>query len=118
MEYDRRHPHVKHTLGFAGRGGGNAFYINSIDNTVNHGPGTDRGGKDPEADTNFGRIAEGEDIVYLMQKQPVGKDSKMGFIHEKENYIIIESLTLIKPTKAERFQAQQTFDMQNCPYTY
>ena len=98
MEYDRRYPHLKHTMGFAGRGGGNAFYINTIDNSKNHGPGTDRGGKDPEADTNFGRIIEGEDVVYLMKKQPGGEGSPNGFVKGKENFIEIQSLKLITPT--------------------
>ena len=74
MEYDRRYPHEKNTLGFAGRGGGNAFYINTINNTMNHGPGTDRGGKDPEADTNFGKIIQGANIVEIMKKQPTGAE--------------------------------------------
>ncbi len=43
--YFDSYPHEKYTLGFAGRGGGNAFYINTENNTMTHGPGTDRGGK-------------------------------------------------------------------------
>lgn len=92
MEFDRRYPHVEYTMGFAGRGGGNAFYINIVDNTLNHGPGTDRGGKDPEADTPFGRIVAGHDVVELMKKQK--GTGKMGFVKNNDYIIRIESLRL------------------------
>lgn len=115
MEFDRRYPHVKHTMGFAGRGGGNAFYINTIDNTVSHGPGTDRGGKDPEADSNFGKVIDGNDIIYLMQKQPLGKDkSPMGFVEGKENFIDILSLKVVKPTAEEMNQVRKDFYINSC----
>ena len=31
--------HEKYSFGFAGRGGGNALYINTENNTMTHGPG-------------------------------------------------------------------------------
>lgn len=110
MEYDRRYPHQKHTLGYAGRGGGNAIYINTINNTMNHGPGTDRGGKDPESDTNFGKIISGEEVVYWMQKQPGHKGSKSGFVSGSENMIKILSFTLISPSPLELSSIRSAFD--------
>lgn len=119
MEYDRRYPHAKHTLGFAGRGGGNAFYINTVNNTMNHGPGTDRGGKDPEADTNFGKITKGHQVVNIMQKQPLGdgKPSPNGFVNDERNYIRINSLRLIKPSPGKLKRVRATVDIDDCLHT-
>lgn len=41
-----------------------------------------------------GRIVEGEDVVYLMQKQPGGDKSKNGFVAGRKNFIAIRSLRL------------------------
>ena len=38
QEYHDDYPHHPLTLGYAGRPGGPAFYINLIDNRQNHGP--------------------------------------------------------------------------------
>ena len=54
QEYDARNPHKKWTMGFAGRPGGPAFYISTVDNTRNHGPGSQ--GSKTEADGCFGRV--------------------------------------------------------------
>lgn len=65
---------------------------------MNHGPGTDRGGKDPESDTNFGRIINGgESIVTIMQTQPGHEDSPNGFIKGPENFINIKDIKLVEP---------------------
>ncbi len=91
-----RYPHEKYTLGFAGRGGGNAIYFSTLNNTMTHGPGTDRGGKDPEADSCFGRVlagSGGEHTVWSMQKQPGAKGA--GFVSDNENHIKIVSLKLL-----------------------
>ena len=40
QEYSPRVPHQKYTLGLAGRPGGPDFYVSLVDNTLNHGPGT------------------------------------------------------------------------------
>ena len=38
QEYHPQYPHKLFTLGYAGRPGGPAFYISTMDNTDNHGP--------------------------------------------------------------------------------
>ena len=38
-EYSPEYAHEKYTLGFSGRPGGPAFYINTFDNRIDHGPG-------------------------------------------------------------------------------
>ena len=49
QEYSPHYPHVKYTLGYAGRPSSNgAFYISTMDNARNHGPGSQ--GSKTEAD--------------------------------------------------------------------
>ena len=93
----RSYPHNKYTMGFAGRGGGNAFYINTENNTSTHGPGSDRGGRDPEADTVFGAVVDfgkNRRIVDSMRRQPGGSKPN-GFIDDKTLHIDILSLKLL-----------------------
>jgi hypothetical protein len=123
MEYDRRYPHEKYTLGFAGRGGANGFYISVENNTMAHGPGTDRGGKDPEADTVFGRVlpeSNGVEIVQQMKKQPGGSKPN-GFIHGAANMIDIISLKLLTQREAravrEMFPSLLTASPPRCQET-
>jgi len=94
QEYHPDFPHKRLTLGYAGRPGGPAFYISTVDNTRNHGPGSQ--GSKTEADGCFGRIIEGEDVVKRMQKQP-GRTKPSGFIDKPSNFIKIESLTILEP---------------------
>jgi hypothetical protein len=68
QEYSPKFPHVQYTLGYAGRPGGPAFYISTVDNKENHGPASQ--GSPTEADGCFGKIFKGIDIVKRMQKQP------------------------------------------------
>ena len=64
QEYNPEFPHVKHTLGLAGRPGGPDFYISIVDNTRNHGPGG-QGNYDlpAEADPAFATITSGFHVV-------------------------------------------------------
>lgn len=93
QEYSPAFPHVQYTMGYAGRPGGPAFYISTVDNTANHGPGSQ--GSKTEADGIFGKIVQGLDVVQRMRKQP-GAEGGAGWIRGKENYITITSLKLIR----------------------
>ncbi len=93
QEYHPKFPHVRHTLGYAGRPGGPAFYISTVDNTDNHGPASQ--GSKTEADGCFGKIVSGFDVVKRMQKQPGGAKGS-GFISDSSNFIRIKSLALKK----------------------
>uniref|UniRef100_A0A7S2RJG5 PPIase cyclophilin-type domain-containing protein n=1 Tax=Rhizochromulina marina TaxID=1034831 RepID=A0A7S2RJG5_9STRA len=93
QEYSKEYPHVKYTLGFAGRPGGPAFYVSTVDNTRNHGPGSQSKGT-TEADTCFGRVVEGFDVVDRMSKQP-GKSKPNGFVSGRGNLIEIQSFRLL-----------------------
>lgn len=93
QEYSPEYPHKRLTLGYAGRPGGPAFYISTIDNTDNHGPASQ--GSKTEADSCFGKVIAGEDIVKRMQRQP-GRQPPSGFIDGPKNYIKISGLKLMK----------------------
>lgn len=97
QEYHPDYPHKRLTMGYAGRPGGPGFYISTVDNVKNHGPGSQ--GSRTEADSCFGRVFQGEDIVNRMKKQP-GKSGSMGFIQGTENYIVIKSLRIMSTDEA------------------
>jgi len=92
QEYSPLFPHKKLTLGYAGRPGGPAFYISTVDNVLNHGPGSQ--GSKTEADGCFGTVIGGFDIVERIKLQP-GRTKPSGFIDKRENYIKIVKLTLL-----------------------
>eukprot|EP01006_Ploeotia_vitrea_P011115 TRINITY_DN2963_c0_g1_i1.p1 TRINITY_DN2963_c0_g1~~TRINITY_DN2963_c0_g1_i1.p1 ORF type:complete len:325 (-),score=3.91 TRINITY_DN2963_c0_g1_i1:59-1009(-) len=91
QEYSEHYPHVIGTLGFAGRPGGPGFYINTMDNTHNHGPGSQ--GSQTEADSCFAKVISGMDTVNRMQEQWGGKSNfprdKMGFLSNSEHFVAI-----------------------------
>lgn len=61
-EYSPSHPHEKYTLGFAGLGP--TFYINTANNTREHGPGGQEHHRLPDdADPCFARVVEGTEVV-------------------------------------------------------
>lgn len=66
-EYTDSYPHERYSVAFAGRGPD--FYINTIDNTKSHAPGTqDHHKLDDEADPVFGKVVEGKDVVDSLLK--------------------------------------------------
>lgn len=62
QEYSDKYPHEPFTVGFGGRPGGPSTYISKIDNQGVHGPGS-QGSTMNEADSCFGRIVEGQDVI-------------------------------------------------------
>lgn len=72
----RTEAHKRLTVGFTGRPGGPIFYISLINNQASLGPR--KGDEDmgifsmpPQADPCFAKVVRGEDLVELMNKQPV-----------------------------------------------
>jgi len=64
QEYHESWPHIKYSIGFAGRPAGPDFYINKIDNSVSHGPGGQQHhALKEEADPCFGKVSDGFDVV-------------------------------------------------------
>ena len=99
QEYSPEFPHVKGTLGFAGRPGGPAFYVSTVDNSRNHGPGSQ--GSKTEADSCFGRLADAnsEAVVERMKLQPGGKPPN-GFVSGVQNYIQISAVRILRPDES------------------
>jgi len=67
QEYSDRYPHLKYTVGFAGRPGGPDFYISTQDNAKFHAPGGQKRlhlleGGEP----CFGRVVDGFSVVDKM----------------------------------------------------
>lgn len=63
-DYSEDYPHVQYTLGLTGRPGGPDFYINKVDNEDTHGPGgQDQHALDHQADSCFGTIVEGTEVL-------------------------------------------------------
>jgi hypothetical protein len=94
QEYSPSYPHEKYTLGYAGRpSGSRAIYISTVDNTHNHGPGSQ--GSKTEADCIFGKVTQQSyEIVKRMAKQP-GAAGGAGWVSDSSNYIQITSLQLL-----------------------
>jgi hypothetical protein len=102
QEYSAEFPHVRFSLGFAGRPSSSAFYISTVDNRQNHGPGSQGAKATKEADSCFARVlppeeggGEGIDVVKRMKGQPGGKGPN-GFVSGRDNYIDIVSFKQIK----------------------
>jgi len=75
QEYSKDYPHAKYTLGFAGRPGGPDFYINKIDNSVNHGPGgQSHHDLHEEADPCFAKLVKGMEILDELNMLPTDMD--------------------------------------------
>eukprot|EP00588_Corethron_pennatum_P015382 CAMPEP_0194281638 /NCGR_PEP_ID=MMETSP0169-20130528/21167_1 /TAXON_ID=218684 /ORGANISM="Corethron pennatum, Strain L29A3" /LENGTH=391 /DNA_ID=CAMNT_0039026749 /DNA_START=217 /DNA_END=1392 /DNA_ORIENTATION=- len=84
QEYSSQFPHKKYTVGFSGRPGGPDFYINRVDNILNHGPGGQtKYEKAHEADPCFAKIVDGIVTIERMSTMPV----LPGAFKEMEKYV-------------------------------
>mmetsp|Transcript_41488 Transcript_41488/g.99939 ORF Transcript_41488/g.99939 Transcript_41488/m.99939 type:complete len:384 (-) Transcript_41488:8-1159(-) len=90
QEYSPEHAHKKGTAGYAGRPSGPGFYISIMDNSVNHGPGSQQHHNPHEADANFGDVVEGfTDVVPRIHSVP-----QKGWLDNK-NKIQIVKMTIV-----------------------
>ncbi|CAJ1947147.1 unnamed protein product [Cylindrotheca closterium] len=90
QEYSPEHPHKKGTAGYAGRPSGPGFYISIMDNSINHGPGSQQHHNPHEADANFGDVVEGfNDVVPRIHSVP-----QKSWL-DNANKIKIEKMTII-----------------------
>ena len=72
QEYHPEFPHEKYTIGFAGRPGGPDWYVSTVDNTRNHGPGGQSSYALPgEADPCFAKVISGFDTVDRVHGMPI-----------------------------------------------
>jgi hypothetical protein len=67
QEYSPHYPHEPLSLGFPGRPAKPSPYISILDNSVNHGPGS-QGSTMGEADSCFGRILENNDTLERLKR--------------------------------------------------
>eukprot|EP00588_Corethron_pennatum_P036693 CAMPEP_0194348088 /NCGR_PEP_ID=MMETSP0171-20130528/106338_1 /TAXON_ID=218684 /ORGANISM="Corethron pennatum, Strain L29A3" /LENGTH=554 /DNA_ID=CAMNT_0039115399 /DNA_START=43 /DNA_END=1708 /DNA_ORIENTATION=- len=93
QEYDKRYPHKKYTLGYAGRPSGPEFYVSIQNNSGNHGPGSQQAANPNEADGNFGRVISGFDVVDRVHKMP-----GQGFIGRSDDVVGIQEMTIMVPS--------------------
>lgn len=92
QEYSPEFPHVKYTLGFAGRPGGPDWYVSTVDNTRNHGPGGQSSyALASEADPCFGKVISGFDAVDRIHEMPV----KPGWYNALEKNVGIEKARIL-----------------------
>jgi hypothetical protein len=96
QEYSPDFPHVKGTVGYAGRPSGPHWYISIQDNRRNHGPGTQQKANPHEADSCFGKVVEGFDLVILDR---VTKMPGSGFL-KPDKHVLIDKMTIQVPDPA------------------
>ena len=71
QEYRDEYPHEAYTIGYAGRPGGQSWYIKKVNNTENHGPGGQtHHNLNEEADPCFARLIGGWEVLELVEKIP------------------------------------------------
>lgn len=93
-------PHKKWTLGYAGRPGGPDFYVSTMDNTRNHGPGGQGSYDDPsEADPCFAKVVPGyEHVVERMHKSAI----ESGDYKRMAHYVAIRTMRLLSNEEGQR----------------
>ncbi|CAB9498591.1 expressed unknown protein [Seminavis robusta] len=91
QEYSKEFPHKKGTAGYCGRPSGPCWYVSIMDNTINHGPGSQQQKNPYEADANFGTIVQGmEDVVPRIHTVP-----QKGWLDQQNQVKIIRKTVLI-----------------------
>mmetsp|Transcript_1716 Transcript_1716/g.3280 ORF Transcript_1716/g.3280 Transcript_1716/m.3280 type:complete len:386 (+) Transcript_1716:153-1310(+) len=97
QEYSPAFPHKRQTVGYAGRPSGPAWYVSILDNSKNHGPGSQQARNPHEADACFGKVVEGFDRVVM------GRITKMpgdGFL-KPPAHVKISKMTILVPGDQE-----------------
>jgi hypothetical protein len=93
QEYSPEFPHKKGTVGYAGRPSGPHFYISIMDNSRNHGPGSQQKANPYEADSCFGKVIRGFDE----EVQRIAKIPDKGFINDKKKHVLITKMRILVP---------------------
>jgi hypothetical protein len=93
QEYSPEFPHKKGTVGYAGRPSGPHWYVSIMDNSRNHGPGSQQQKNPYEADSCFGKVIRGFDD----DVQRIAKIPDKGFINDKKKHVIIKQMRILVP---------------------
>jgi hypothetical protein len=98
-EYSAAYPHEKYTIAFADKGP--SFYINTLNNTEHHGPGTQSHYELPfDADSCFATVVEGLDTIdalemYGTTHNPITGESSNPYASEGHFWTHIVSAELL-----------------------
>lgn len=102
-EYSPSFPHEEYTLGFAGLGP--TFYINTANNTREHGPGGQEHHQLPEdADPCFARVVKGQSVVDELARYGALSDKRLNrqgenpWKGQKHAYTRIVNMRLLSPS--------------------
>jgi len=96
QEYSPEFPHKKATVGYAGRPSGPAWYVSIVDNSRNHGPGSQQKDNPNEADSCFGQVIEGfPEIIWNRVHKMPGKE----FLDSVKKHVLIEKMTILIPNR-------------------
>lgn len=101
QEYSPKFPHKKGTMGYCGRPSGPCFYVSTMDNTRNHGPGSQQNRNPHEADAAFGTVVEGfEDVVLgRVHKMPYKE-----FTNDASKFVKIVKMKILVPDERGGFK--------------
>lgn len=99
QEYSDAFPHEKYTVGISGRPGGPDFYINLVNNTINHGPGgQSHHDLHEEADPCFAKVVDGFSVIDRMRAYPTGSTTIF------ESPIRIKQARIVTPINLPRIE--------------
>jgi hypothetical protein len=99
QEYSKQYPHVQGTVGYCGRPSGHngCWYISTMDNTQNHGPGSQQKKNTYEADANFGRVVN-DDGSYDALVRRIRESMKVdGFLNNPKDWVLVTSMEIMIP---------------------
>jgi hypothetical protein len=70
-----------------------------MDNSKNHGPGSQQAKNPHEADSCFGKVIEGFDdvVVKRIRGDAHGEGPGMGFLNNPKDHVLIDALTILVP---------------------
>jgi hypothetical protein len=96
-EYSENYPHKPGTLGYCGRPPLPCWYINTIDNSEMHGPGSQQKHNPYEADSTFGRFLEPTGLTDIVPRirSSLGFD---GFIFDPAKMVLIRRMNILVPS--------------------
>ena len=94
QEYSKEFPHKIGTTGYCGRPSGHngCWYISTMDNTRNHGPGSQQKHNPYEADANFGKVISGYDEVVPRIREAM---PNKGFLDNRKDWVLIPRMTIL-----------------------
>ena len=98
QEYSPSYPHKRGTLGYCGRPSGPCFYVSIMDNTVNHGPGSQQKHNPYEADSIIGTVIKGmeeDGTVSRIHGMP-GHE----FLSNKDDWVLIKTMRILVPSSS------------------